>query len=73
MGRGYTGDSKSDKAYNRMERAMERSDRANRNRERKPLGNPILAQLQELYPDTWTEELAKMRKEHNNQNDTNGK
>jgi len=67
MGRGYTGESKSDKAFNRMDKAM---DKSNRERERtediRETGdpeNPILTQLKALYPETWSLELEKLRKE----------
>lgn len=63
MARGYTGDSKSDKAYDRMNKAMERSERGNRNTERKKSGNPIIEQLKALYPDTWREHLAQLQRD----------
>jgi hypothetical protein len=63
MARGYTGDSKSDKAYDRMNKAMERSERGNRNTEKKASGNPIVEQLKALYPDTWQEELAQLQRD----------
>ena len=67
MGRGQIGDSKSDKAYARMEKAMAKSDREKERagidpKARKPLENPIIMQLKALYPDTWKEELAHLQK-----------
>lgn len=63
MARGIIGESKSDKAYNRMDKAMERSERGQQHREKGPVINPILLQLQAVFPDTWEDELKRMRAE----------
>jgi len=62
MGRGQIGDSKSDKAYARMEKAMAKSDREKERAGMAPgeqaiADSVIVAQLKEHYPHTWEEEL----------------
>jgi hypothetical protein len=63
MGRGQIGDSKSDKAYARMDKAMAKSDREKSRQDGDSVDRPvkenaIVAQLKELYPTTWEEELS---------------
>jgi hypothetical protein len=58
MGRGYIGESGAEKAMNKMDKFM------NRKKEESKFPVSILDQLKSIYPDTWKEELEKMRKEH---------
>lgn len=69
MGRGQIGDSKSDKAYARMEKAMAKSDREKERagidpKAPKPKVNHILEQLKAFYPETWQEELKKLQNDY---------
>lgn len=59
MGKGYTGDSKEDIAYRNVERTL----RKHRGEYKRPPSN-LLESLQAAFPDTWKEELDKMRKEY---------
>jgi hypothetical protein len=64
MGHGYSGESKSDKAYNRMDKAMERSARqAARQETSSRTENPIITQLKQLYPDSWKEQLKTLQRD----------
>jgi len=67
MGRGYIGESGSDRAMNKMIKHLEKSDRQ-RQREggRKKEDNSIVAQLKQLYPDDWQEILDEMTLEARN-------
>ena len=58
MGRGYIGESGADKALDKMDKFMKRK------KEESKFPVSILDQLKSIYPDTWKEELEKMRKEH---------
>lgn len=62
MGRGYTGQSKEDIAVNKMLkecRKHQATKKAPRN---------LLESLQEAFPDTWKDEIEKMKKEYAEQN-----
>lgn len=63
MGRGYTGESKEDIAV----RKMEKMNRRNKTPQKKTSSN-LLESLQEAFPDTWRDEIAKMKKEHAEKN-----
>ena len=54
----YTGENGADKALDKMIKHMDRN--ANRGPAKK---QTILSQLQDIYPDTWREELAEMIRE----------
>jgi hypothetical protein len=60
MGRGYTGQSKEDLAYDKMQRVLW----LNRNKKAKKTPTTLLESLKEVCPHTWKEELAKMKKEY---------
>jgi hypothetical protein len=64
MGRGYTGQSKEDIAVSNMERMC----RKHKTVPRKAPENHLLASLQEALPDTWREEIKKMKEEHAERN-----
>jgi hypothetical protein len=64
MGRGYTGQSKEDIAVNNMERMCRKYKTVSR----KVPDNHLLASLQEAFPDTWREEIQKMKAEHAERN-----
>ena len=64
MGKGQIGDSKEEIAF----RNMERMCRKHKTEPRKAPANHLLASLQEVFPDTWREELEKMKREHAEQN-----
>jgi hypothetical protein len=58
MAKGYIGESGADKALDKMDKFMKRK------KEESKFPVSILDQLKSIYPDTWKEELEKMRKEH---------
>lgn len=60
MANTYTGENGADKALDRMIKHMDRN--SGRGPAKK---QTILSQLQDLYPDTWKEELNEMVREHN--------
>lgn len=69
MARAVIGESKSDKAYARMEKALAKSDRAKEREGIDPKAvmkteNPIIAQLKALYPKTWRSELRRLQDEY---------
>ena len=59
MAKGYIGESGADKALDKMDKFMKR-----KKEESNKFPVSILDQLKSIYPDTWKEELEKMRKEH---------
>jgi hypothetical protein len=59
MAKGYIGESGADKAMDRMDKFMQRSKK-----EISKGASTLLEQLKAVYPDTWKEELEKMRKEY---------
>ena len=63
MGRGYTGESKEDIAV----RKMEKMNRRNKTPQKKTPSN-LLESLQEAFPNTWKDEIEKMKREHAEQN-----
>ena len=66
MPRGYIGESKSDKAMNKMIKHLEKSDRQSAKAPRRKEDDSLLAQLKETYGSRWREELAEMELEHKN-------
>jgi hypothetical protein len=66
MARGYTGDSKEDIAYNKMEKMLKH----NRTAYKAPPKN-LLESIQAAFPETWEEEIEKMRREHADKNRNN--
>ena len=64
MPRGYIGESKSDKAMNKMIKHLEKSDRQSAKAPRRKEDDSLLAQLKETYGSRWREELAEMELEH---------
>lgn len=62
MGRGYTGQSKEDIAINKMLK----ESRKHKTQKRAPKN--LLESLQEVFPDTWRDELEKMKREYAEQN-----
>ena len=68
MGRGIIGKSKGDAAMDKMIKFMEKSERQREKQgpQAKSTDDPITAQMKQLYPDTWQDEIAEMRLEHNN-------
>jgi hypothetical protein len=56
MGKGQIGDSKEEIAF----RNMESMCRKNQNAPKKTPQNHLLASLQEVFPDTWREEVGKL-------------
>jgi hypothetical protein len=62
MGRGYTGQSKEDIAINKMLKECRK------HKTTKKAPRNLLESLQEVFPDTWREELEKMKREHAEQN-----
>jgi len=63
MGRGYTGESKEDIAY----RKIEKMNRRNKTPQKRAPSN-LLESLQEAFPDTWRDEIEKMKREYAEQN-----
>jgi hypothetical protein len=61
MAKGYIGESGAEKAMNKMDKFMQRNKQ-----EISKGASTILGQLKAIYPDTWEEELKKMRKEYQN-------
>jgi len=59
MARGIIGESGSDRAMDKMDKYMQRS-------RKEVVSGPkgLLEQLKAAYPDTWEEELKKMKAEH---------
>ena len=67
MGRGYIGESGSDRAMNKMIKHLEKSDRQTQKQGgRKREDNSIIAQLKEVYGERWEEELDEMTLESRN-------
>jgi hypothetical protein len=60
MGKGQIGDSKEEIAFQNMERMC----RKHKTEPRKAPANHLLASLQEVFPDTWREELKKMQADY---------
>lgn len=64
MGKGYIGESKADRAINKMIKFMEKSDRQNANAQIDSKDeNAIVAQLKAIYPESWREELREIQLE----------
>lgn len=63
MGRGYTGESKEDIAIRKMEKMNRRNKTPQKNAPRN-----LLESLQEVFPDTWRDEIEKMKREHAERN-----
>ncbi len=67
MGRGYIGESGSDRAMNKMIKHLEKSDRQTEKQGgRKREDNSIIAQLKAIYGERWEEEFDEMTLEHQN-------
>lgn len=62
MARGYIGESGADRALDKMDKFMQRS------KEQSKGASTLLEQLKAVFPDTWEEELDKMKKEHRAKN-----
>jgi hypothetical protein len=60
MAKGQIGDSKEQIAFQNMERMC----RKHKTEPRKAPANHLLASLQEIFPDTWREELKKMQADY---------
>lgn len=67
MGKGYIGESGSDRAMNKMIKHLEKSDRQiQKQGGRKREDDSIVAQLKEIYGERWQEELEEMTLEYHN-------
>jgi hypothetical protein len=62
MARGYIGESGADRALDKMDKFMQRK------KEQSKGASTLLEQLKAVFPDTWEEELDKMKKEHRAKN-----
>lgn len=60
MAKGQIGDSKEQIAFQNMERMC----RKHKTEPRKAPANHLLASLQEVFPDTWREEIKKMQADY---------
>ena len=65
MGKGYIGESRGERAMNKIISHIERSDRAKASREpEKYAGNSLVDQLKAAYGKDWESELEEIRREH---------
>jgi len=58
MAKGYIGESGAEKAMNKMDKFMQRK------KEESKTPSNLLEHLKAVFPDTWEEELEKMKKEY---------
>lgn len=67
MGKGYIGESRGERAMNKMTNWLEREDRnrqRNRDGEDPFKGNALVEQLKEQYGKDWKQALEEIRREH---------
>lgn len=65
MGKGYIGESRGERAMNKIVNYLERQERNRKEEEpAKYKGNPLVDQLKAAYGKDWESELEEIRREH---------